>query len=191
MKKLTTSSLMIFFLVVGMTKISSAIPVSAGSFADSVFLSPGYQWSEHVMFGNTDSVYTQEGYPMLDLCGIFNHDKSIIQTGDNEVYTLLYHDLSLPGTSGSVWRRLNSDTSYYGLSIFPNPYENMGDYSPNTLDNKDRVGFVDRSLDSQQDFLASEIQVDGAKVPEPATVLLFGIGLTGLSRIRSRGNLFQ
>jgi hypothetical protein len=150
MKKLTISSLMIFFFVVGMTRISSAIPVTAETLADGIFLSPRHQWNEYVMFWDTDSVCNQGSCIMLDLGGI-----------------------------------LNFDTSHSGIPVLFGPYDNAGSYSPNTLIH------TDRSSDSEQNFSVSEIQVDGSKVPEPATVLLFGIGLTGLSRIRSRGNFSQ
>lgn len=189
MKRLTISSLMIFFFVVGMNGISSAIPVTAESLADGVLSSPPRQWNQYVMFWDADSTYNQGSCIMLGLGGIFNVKSYIIQAGENEVNTLLYHDLSLPGTSYQAWEILNYDTSFLGMPVLLDSYDNTYNYSPIAPIITDQLVSFDKFSDSEQNFSASEIQTDGSQGPEPATMLLFGLGLTGLSRIRSRGNL--
>jgi len=194
MKKFTISSLMILFFVVGVIGVSSAIPitaVTADTFTDGVLLSPAHKWNQkqYVMFLDANSTHNQGSCIALDLGGIFDVDNYIIQAGDNDINTFFYHDLSRNGTSYPTWEIQIYDTSFLGIPVLPEPYENTGDYSSGTPIVTNKVELFGKSLGSEQNFLASEIQADGSRVPEPATMLLFGLGLTGLSRIRSRRSL--
>jgi len=143
------------------------------SVTDEIFRPRGTQWQDGTVWWNGLSTILE-----IDLGGTYALVGAIVQADDNDAYLLQYYD-----PDGQTWHTLwdvpNYDNYGWGMQTRPNP-DDDGQWLQFAFPVRtNKVRFSAAGGDNA--YSVSEIQL---AVPEPATLLLLGLGAPILSAVR-------
>ncbi len=153
---------------------------------DGNFLPRSRQWDNGTVWWDSDSNGGGQ-YIQINLQGVYNIIHSIIQSDDNDAYTLLYRDLN----SGNWLKALdiqNFDSFGWGMQTRPNPNNNNQMAILPSAFITDAVRFTHLAQEDSGDtcYSVSEIQLYGTPVPEPSSIILGLISLGGLFGLKRK-----
>lgn len=146
------------------------VVVDKSTVVDGVFLPENTQWDQGAVWWDERGDNKNQSIT-IDLGGLFAIDSFIVQADDNDSYKLEYYDSGI-----FEWVAIPPIYSY-GMVTRPEIF------LPDTVTTT-KLKFSATGGDGY--YSVSEIQAFGKEVPEPTTILLFGVGLAGLAAYRRR-----
>lgn len=160
----------------------SGMTVDKQTVVDGFFFPKNWQWDQGPVWWDSQGNYGTGQNIVIDLNGVFDINKFIVQADDNDAYTLLYRN----GIADS-WHAIWDIPPYYdwGMQTRPDPFDNTQTYDLGYYITATDL-MVTGALPSDLLYSISEVQAFGHSVPEPATLLLFGAGLAGIWAYRRK-----
>ncbi len=138
---------------------------------DSVFLPKGNLWDQGTVWW--DAHDGKERYIYIDLGSPFTIESFVVQADDNDGYELYYLDIST-GYWKLAWDIPNYDAWGMGMLTRPNPDDDTERY---VLPESITTTILKLKADMYNtDYFLSVSEVQAYGVPEPATLLLLGLG---------------
>lgn len=118
-------------------------------------------------------------------------------TSGNDTFSTLYNSVAIQlfntcnAPAGTVCANGLSANQFYGLNIGPDQFHDNGDFSYSANGGPFKfLGQLSNSTYGNGDQSVVGLYIsNGAEVPEPAPMALFGVGFLVLSAIRRRRNI--
>jgi len=160
----------------------AGLTVDKQTVVDGVFFPKDWQWDQGPVWWDSVGQYGTGQNLVIDLNGVFDISKFIVQADDNDAYTLLYRN-----GAADAWHVIWDIPPYYawGMQTRPNPYDNTQTFDLGYYIVATEL-MIQGADPSDHLYSVSEVQAFGHSVPEPATMLLFGAGLTGIWAFRRK-----